>query len=236
METWNRELLSTLGGLRDANEVFDQIGRSARLLGFDQCAYGLRLPLPFTRPRTLMLNNYDSRWSRRYEDKGYVDVDPTVRIGRRSNFPIIWSDEIFRGVPQFWSEARSFGLNVGWAQSCFDGDGAVGLLSVSRSHEALTHAELMAKEPQLRCLVNIGHTALSVALGRNVASAHATLTKREIEVLQWTADGKTSSEIGNILSVSTNTVNFHIKNAITKLDVANKAAAVAKAAALGLLK
>ena len=167
---------------------------------------------------------------------GYLDVDPTVRIGRRSNFPIVWSDEIFRGAPQFWSEARSFGLTVGWAQSCFDGDGAVGLLSVSRSHEALTHAELMAKEPKLRWLVNIGHTALSLALGRNVASTPATLTKREIEVLQWTADGKTSSEIGNILSVSTNTINFHIQNATTKLEVANKAAAGAKAAALGLLK
>ena len=236
METWTRELLSALGDLRDANQVFDEIDRSARVLGFEQCAYGLRLPLPFTKPQTLMLNNYDSRWSLRYKEMGYLDVDPTVRIGRRSNFPIVWSDEIFRGAPQFWSEARSFGLTVGWAQSCFDGDGAVGLLSVSRSHEALTHAELMAKEPKLRWLVNIGHTALSLALGRNVASTPATLTKREIEVLQWTADGKTSSEIGNILSVSTNTINFHIQNATTKLEVANKAAAVAKAAALGLLK
>jgi len=236
METGIRELLSTLGGLRDAHQVFDQIGRSARHLGFDQCAYGLRLPLPFTKPRTLMLNNYDSRWSRRYEDKGYLDVDPTVRIGQRSNFPFVWSNEIFRGAPQFWSEARSFGLNVGWAQSCFDGDGAVGLLSVSRSHEALTHIELMAKEPPLRRLVNIGHTALSFVLGRNVTNARTALTKREVEVLQWTADGKTSSEIGNILSVATDTVNFHIKNVIAKLDVANKTAAVAKAAVLGLLR
>lgn len=236
MEMWIRDLLSTLGGIRDANQVFEQIVRSARLLGFEQCAYGLRLPLPFTKPRTLMLNNYDSRWSRRYEDMVYLDVDPTVRIGRRSNFPIVWSDDLFKEEPQFWSEARSFGLNVGWAQSCFDGDGAVGLLSVSRAHEALTLAELIAKEAQLRYLVNIGHIALSAALGRGLTGAQGTLTSREVEVLQWTADGKTSSEIGSILSVSTNTINFHIKNAIAKLDVANKAAAVAKAAALGLLK
>jgi len=236
METWIRDLLPTVGGQRDVNQIFEQIGQSARLLGFDHCAYGLRLPLPFTKPRTLMLNNYDSRWARRYEDEGYLNLDPTVRIGQRSNFPIVWSEEVFREAPQFWSEARSFGLNFGWAQSCFDGDGAVGLLSVSRSHEALTQAELLAKEAQLRYLVLMGHTALSAALGRNVGRAYRALTTREVEVLQWTADGKTSSEIGNILFVSPNTVNFHIKNVVDKLGVANKAAAVAVAAVLGLLK
>ncbi|MDB5829629.1 MAG: solR [Variovorax sp.] len=236
METWNRDSLSALGCIRDADQVFEQIGRSARLLGFEQCAYGLRLPLPFTKPPTLMLNNYDRRWARRYADAGYLAVDPTVLIGRRSNFPIIWSDDLFKNVPQFWSEARSFGLNVGWAQSCFDGDGAVGLLSFSRSHEALTHAELIAKEGQLRYLVNVGHIALSAALGRTVNKPSVPLTPREVEVLQWTADGKTSSEAADILCVSTDTINFHVKNAVAKLGVANKTAAAVRAAVLGLLK
>ncbi|CAN7722648.1 LuxR C-terminal-related transcriptional regulator [Variovorax sp. LjRoot84] len=51
----------------------------------------------------------------------------------------------------------------------------------------------------------------------------------------WTHDGKTSEEIASILSISANTVNFHIKNAIARLRVATKSAAVARAAKLGLL-
>jgi len=52
------------------------------------------------------------------------------------------------------------------------------------------------------------------------------LTAREIEILKWTSVGKTSSEVSMILRISTNTVNFHIKNAIIKLKAVNKTAAV----------
>ena len=61
------------------------------------------------------------------------------------------------------------------------------------------------------------------------------LSRREIEVLRWTGDGKTSGEIAAILHISERTVNFHISNTITKLQVSNKTAAVLQAALLGLL-
>ena len=61
------------------------------------------------------------------------------------------------------------------------------------------------------------------------------LSPREIEVLKWTADGKTADDIAEILNVSRNTINFHIKNAVRKLQAANKTAAVVKAAVSGLL-
>ena len=61
------------------------------------------------------------------------------------------------------------------------------------------------------------------------------LTAREIEVLKWTADGKTSADISSLLDVSENTVNFHVKNAVTKLQTTNKTAATVRAAMLGLL-
>ena len=61
------------------------------------------------------------------------------------------------------------------------------------------------------------------------------LTPREIEVLKWSADGKTAAEIGDILSISIPTVNFHIKNAVQKMKAANKTAAVVQALMAGLL-
>jgi LuxR family transcriptional regulator len=61
------------------------------------------------------------------------------------------------------------------------------------------------------------------------------LTKREIEILRWTAQGKSSEEIANILHLSVNTINYHIKNSITKLGTTNKTAAAVKATLLGLL-
>jgi DNA-binding NarL/FixJ family response regulator len=52
------------------------------------------------------------------------------------------------------------------------------------------------------------------------------LTKREAEVLLWVAQGKTSPEIGVILSMSTGTVKKHLEHIFEKLGIENRAAAV----------
>jgi DNA-binding NarL/FixJ family response regulator len=61
------------------------------------------------------------------------------------------------------------------------------------------------------------------------------LTDREREVLTWVGRGKTSSEIATILGLSERTVNFHCDQAIKRLDVINRAQAVARAVSEQLL-
>ncbi|MGO8055295.1 helix-turn-helix domain-containing protein [Rhizobium leguminosarum] len=61
------------------------------------------------------------------------------------------------------------------------------------------------------------------------------LTKREKACLFWAAQGKSSFDISRILEISEHTVNFHIKNAMRKLNVGNRIVAVQKAARLGLV-
>lgn len=54
------------------------------------------------------------------------------------------------------------------------------------------------------------------------------LSEREREIMDWVALGKTNPEIGCILSISEFTVKNHMKSIFTKLDVTNRAQAVAK--------
>jgi DNA-binding CsgD family transcriptional regulator len=61
------------------------------------------------------------------------------------------------------------------------------------------------------------------------------LTARELEVVRWTAQGKTSAEIGRILGLSDHTVNAYMTNAIKKLDCVNRTQLVAKAMRLRLI-
>jgi DNA-binding CsgD family transcriptional regulator len=61
------------------------------------------------------------------------------------------------------------------------------------------------------------------------------LSARELEVVRWTAQGKTSVEIGQILSLSDHTVNAYMTNAIKKLDCVNRTQLVAKAIRLKLI-
>lgn len=61
------------------------------------------------------------------------------------------------------------------------------------------------------------------------------LTGREVEVLSWLKDGKTSWEISVILEVSERTINFHVTNVKKKLNASNRMNAVAQAMHLGLV-
>lgn len=62
------------------------------------------------------------------------------------------------------------------------------------------------------------------------------LTPREIEVLSLTADGLGGPQLAGELWLSLATVNSHFKNIYEKLEVSNRAAAVAKAIRLGLIE
>jgi DNA-binding NarL/FixJ family response regulator len=77
-------------------------------------------------------------------------------------------------------------------------------------------------------------TIIAARLGRGarneVWSRHVALNDRELECLTWSARGKTSPEIAQILSLSKRTVNFHIENACRKLNVSTRTEAVARAA------
>lgn len=65
---------------------------------------------------------------------------------------------------------------------------------------------------------------------------HTLLSKREKEVLQLIAHGKTSKEIAAVLSVSPNTVNRHRQNILEKLRVQNSIEACRIAGTLHLLE
>jgi LuxR family transcriptional regulator len=234
MNEWTQDVLGRLNEASEPSQVLAQVSVAARQLGFEHCAYGLRTLVPFTRPKTLMFSTYDERWSRRYINAGYLQVDPTVAHGVHSGTPVVWSNEIFRDAPQMWDEARSFGLRVGWAQSVFEPDARVGMLSLARSGEPLTAAEMRAKDLLFQGLVNKAHRAFCRLLGGPLAGIEP-LTKRQVEVLRWTGDGKTSNEIAAILCISKPTVDFHLKNAMAILGAATKSSAAAFASRLGLL-
>ncbi|MGL3105057.1 response regulator transcription factor [Bradyrhizobium sp. BR 1432] len=61
------------------------------------------------------------------------------------------------------------------------------------------------------------------------------LSAREKECLNWAAQGKSSSEIADIVSISVHTVNFHLKNSMKKLGVNSRTTACLHAVRLGLI-
>jgi len=230
-------ITEALAAAATEDALLSAVAGAARELGFDYCAFGMRLPLPVSNPRTVMFSSYPGIWQQRYAEQNYLASDPTVAHALRSVLPAVWSEELFSANLPLWEDARGHGLNVGWAQSSWDAQGAVGMLTLARSHEALSAAELQLKAPYMTWLAHAAQTGLArlVAGQPQGHPALQELTAREAEMLRWTADGKTSGEIAQITGISERTVNFHLNNAVGKLGVSNKTAAAVKAAMLRLL-
>jgi transcriptional regulator EpsA len=61
------------------------------------------------------------------------------------------------------------------------------------------------------------------------------VTRREVEILGWIKEGKTTSDIAGILRLSPFTVKNHVQNILKKLGAKSRSHAVAQAINLGLL-
>lgn len=228
--------MKDLQGATDEQTLYLQALNLTKTLGFDYCAYGIRNQFPLTNQRLVVLNNYPVKWQQNYGESHYLDIDPTVKHCHRSLLPLIWSDAVFSETPELWEEARSHGLVHGWAQSAKDYRGVESMLSLSRSEEPISAVEFLDKVGQIIWLCNLMHSLMGHLLFDTIAPLNPVqLSVREVEVLKWSAEGKTSVEVASILGLSGRTINFHITNAMRKMNVVNKTSAVVKAAIQGLL-
>lgn len=72
-------------------------------------------------------------------------------------------------------------------------------------------------------------------IGAAWKTGQVALTEREIQCLGWTAAGKTSLEIAEILGLSEHTINHYLNQVTRKLEAVNRTQAVVKAIRRGLI-
>lgn len=197
-------------------------------LGFD--FFGFTCWTSFD-PRPMLWSTWPAGWIQKYRSRKYLDVDPRVEHCRRSILPVSWNEDFFHGAPGLWHDAQAFGLCHGWSQGAHS-EGVFSILDVARQDGPISDDEWYEKTGQVLLLCNLIHMQQVEQLKRRIEDLH--LTAREIEVLRWSAIGKTAEEVAGILHLAESTVNFHARNTITKLGVQNKVAAIARAAQLGL--
>lgn len=233
---WWLEVFEALSQQQDVDELFARMRSFICELGFPFCSYGIRFPNSMVRPSIAVIDNYPDSWMKHYSERKYLSIDPTVQLGAQSHELIVWSDVVFARAPELWSDAQAVGLRVGVAQASWGSGGAYGLLSIAREAEPISESELSRIRPRLRWIMEIAHQKMQHFYAGMVATdLTQRLSRREHEIMQWTADGKTSWETAQILCISERTVNFHIQNVLSKLNAQNKIQAAVKAASLGML-
>lgn len=236
MKSWQADQLQLVVSATNTDETFDTVVAEVSRLGFPYCSFGMKAPVPLVAPRVLWCSNYPLEWQRRYEAQGYLRCDPTVAHAITSDEPVLWSDELFAACPELRVEAKSFGLVHGWAQPRRDAAGMVSLLTCARTEPEVSPQEFKAKQERVQWLSYLCHEGMSRHWGASLrGDPELLLSERELEVLRWSCDGKTSADIAQIINLSEATVNFHVRNACNKLGTSNRTAAAVRAALLGLL-
>lgn len=176
--------------------------------------------------------DYSPRWTN--------DRDPVINYMTRSSLPIVWDQEFYasRGILDIWKEHAALGMRTGIGFALHFPDGRHFFIGVDRA-EALPTKTLkltrVVADLQLFA-VQAHHAAERIFFPQCEQPERPMLTRRELECLSWTMEGKTTWEIGAILGISERTTVLNIHNAMRKLACHNKHQAVLKALRLGLIR
>ena len=220
--------------------VRDRFAKAVRALGFDAFSYfGMYAPFG-AETSPFMVSTFPQPWQDRYIDHQYHRHDPVVAEAIRSVIPLRW-DELSQPRPlrpeevAVLVEAREHGLVHGFTVPVHGLGGELGLTSVVAGPGMRDFDRLVEEH---RHTIHLMAVYLHNALREQAAAMptrEARLSPREIECIAWTAQGKTTWEVSQILRLSEATVNFYLRNAMRKLGVHSKAHAVAKTLVLGLI-
>lgn len=222
-------------------EALEQLCRvECEALGFDRFAFAMRVPVQFADARLLMIDGYPSGWVQHYFDQGYAKHDPVMAHCAEHVTPLAWHDLLpsDKGFARrIMGEAGEIGMRDGVTVPVHSPQGEMGVLSFAVDGSPKATREVVEQAiGQVQLLSVYVHETVRRVAGLSAIESRAKLSVREEDCLRWAADGKTSWEISRILRLSERNVNFHLNNAVQKLDARNRQHAVAKAALQGLVK
>ena len=220
-----------------AHTFFRHVIASVKDMGFESCSYKIQMPVPISRPIVLTFDSSD------YESSCCGNKSATLTNDNsaqpiKSEFQIDWRRVVHSLPLEEGAQLRSHQDEWKWTFVSRDASsGTLGQLTLVQKRVAPVDRPLSSNGEKIAAFfTSFAHDYMAnLLVPKYVPAILLKLTPREKEVLRWTAEGKTSSEIGQILSVSVNTVLFHLKNVVGKLGASNKTQAAVKATALGLL-
>ncbi|WP_026111896.1 transcriptional regulator SdiA [Winslowiella toletana] len=233
--SWCGEVGVLFHNASETGQLISIVQQQIEQLGFDYFALNIWHPVPFTRPETHLFTTFPARWVSHYRQKKYVEVDPIVRMRHSPGKIVQWKEDIFVDCGRLWREANDFGLRAGFSCSIMATNRATGILSVSSRISLKTIDVDPTFQMKFQHLTELYLTALMRLGDRSMLVLDMVFTERELEIVKWTAEGKTAAEISLILGISQHTVNFHQKNMQKRFNAANKTQLACYAAATGLI-
>jgi len=160
-----------------------------------------------------------------YTERDYISVDPIAHQALHSARPFEWRFENHVSscthARELMRHAADFGLAHGFVVPIHRPEGYEAVAGMAGAKLELRESDKASV--QLVALYAFDRVR---RLHRDPPREYH-ITPREREVLAWAADGKSAYEIGDLLDISSRTVEEHLASACRKLRAANRTQAVA---------
>lgn len=233
--------LQKLVSATSVDAVWTQHCAQMGAFGFDRLLYGysrLASSAAFgERQDALILSNHDPDYLDRYLAEDLLRADPVIQWAEASDGALSWREIAghdiagMNGSPAspIQSLNREFGITAGYTISFRNlshrGIGAISLTGASGQSQDDLDAIWDAHGPEIILMNRVMHLTVTKLPARDSNR----LTKRQREVLEWVAQGKTIPEICLLIDRKQATVEKHLRLAREAMNAQTTAQAVLKA-------
>jgi DNA-binding CsgD family transcriptional regulator len=225
------------------SQLYDEADRLVQAMGFDYWAYSAKLNTGGDRPACWSMHNFtESMWAA-YCACNSMGDDAIAQWSKSELVPRSWllSAESLQessgdaDADRLYACVHSHGVNGGICIPIHDFGDMLGTVTLTTCNPDVNQQWLYQTTATALLFCKYLHHACLRHAQNEQASGRPRLSPREVQCLTWASKGKTTWEISRVLDISEHTVNFHMRNANTKLGVVNRRQAVARSIQLGML-
>lgn len=217
-----------------------------RSLGFDTFMYGMSTVRPGHDSFVYFFTTAPHEWVRVYDQAAYIEIDPRIDAAFRSTLPYIWDHSTERGksarVDDFLDNAARYCICSGVSFLLPDSNRAAVLLCLNSAQKIVDEQRKAMLIDNFGAMLTFGYYFHELFVRRVVNAGMPSqlegtpLTARERECLVMAARGLTTDDIAERLGIKPRTAQFHFDSIRTKLSVATRHEAIARAVDQGLIR
>lgn len=193
---------------KDLCTIFDSV---ILKIGIDYWAYSFE-----SSDRFIVYGNYNQDWVDHYVKNKYNLFDPVIDKHSNNIIPFQWSKytsyiTLTSQQAGIFNEARDFGLYDGISIPIYEPNNRYANMCLSSRLGSSHVADILFEAGNsIYTLAVLFHSYITKFEDTELLKPR--ITTREKECLQWSAAGKTVSEIAIILGISNRAITFHLEN------------------------
>lgn len=236
----NHQDIQQIGLSQDRTSFEASLVAMAQSLEFEIASAAIAIDRPGLPSIFEMVGNIPKGWKGPARNPADAARDPVMRRMRNTGLPFAYDQHFYvrDGAGDLWEAQAPFGYRTGIAFAMHLPGGRHFLLGLDRSWALPCEPAKANRLLADMCLLaaHAQEAAFRVLLdeGRQAAKT-VRFTRREIEVLNWTKEGKSAWAVGQILNMSETTVQAHLRSVRRKMGVSCKYQAILRAISLGLI-